>query len=43
VIRITKENAYELSQNTGIEPTLTDDEIKHYVDHALEEVKRKMM
>jgi hypothetical protein len=41
VMRITKDNAYELSQNTGIEPTLTDHEIKQYVDQVLEEVKRK--
>jgi hypothetical protein len=38
VLKITKDNAQELIQQTGIEPTLTDREIKDYVDEVLQEV-----
>jgi hypothetical protein len=41
VKKITKENEYEIMQHTGIEPTLTHDEIKDYVEEVLAEVKKK--
>jgi hypothetical protein len=41
VMRITKENAEKMVQESKVEPSLADDELEKYLDDALEEVRRK--
>jgi hypothetical protein len=41
VVKMTQENALTLTQQSGVEPSLTENEIKLYVDRVLEEVKTK--
>ena len=44
VTKMTADNANRLTEQSGIEPSLTDKEIKSYLDEVLEElskVKRK--
>jgi hypothetical protein len=39
VIRLAKDNAVVLKQETGVEPTLADAEIKAYMNAVLNEIK----
>jgi hypothetical protein len=39
VITMTKENAQVLEKESGIEPSLTDEEIQQYVDRVISEIK----
>jgi hypothetical protein len=41
VIKMTQDNAYTLTQQSGVEPSLTQNEIKLYVEKVLDEVKTK--
>jgi hypothetical protein len=44
VMKMTQDNASMLSAQSGVEPSLTDNEIKSYLDKVLEElvkVKRR--
>lgn len=41
VMRITKENAEKLVQESKVEPSLADTELEKYLDEALEEVRKK--
>ena len=37
VMEASKSNAFKLSQQTGIEPSLTDEEIKYYLKQVVME------
>lgn len=41
VIKMTQDDAYRLTQQSGVEPSLTENEIKLYVEKVLDEVKTK--
>jgi hypothetical protein len=41
VLRMTKDSALTLTQQSGVEPSLTENEIKLYIDKVLDEVKTK--
>jgi hypothetical protein len=38
VMKMTQNNASTLTAESGVEPSLTDDEIKSYLDNVLEEL-----
>jgi hypothetical protein len=40
VIKVVKAQSIELEDQTGSKPSLTDDEIKEYLDRVLKETKR---
>ena len=40
ILKITKEQQDVLTEQTGIEPSLTEDEVKEYLDTVLLEVKK---
>ena len=40
VIKVVKAQSIELEDQTGSKPSLTDDEIKEYLDRVLKEIKR---
>jgi hypothetical protein len=40
VIKVIKAQSTEIEQQTGAKPSMTDDEIKEYLDKALKEIKR---
>jgi hypothetical protein len=39
VLRVAKKHTYTLEQETGIEPSLTGDDLKQYLQEVLSEVK----
>jgi hypothetical protein len=41
VMKMTQDNAYALTQQSGVEPSLTDNEIKSYIDKVVEELGKK--
>jgi hypothetical protein len=41
VINMTQEDAYSLAQQSGVDPSLTENEMKFYVEKVLEEIKTK--
>ena len=41
VLRMTRNNAATLTEQSGVEPSLTENEIKSYVDKVISEVKKK--
>jgi hypothetical protein len=41
VIKMTQDNASTLATQSGVEPLLTENEIKFYVEKVLDEVKTK--
>jgi fructose-1-phosphate kinase PfkB-like protein len=40
VIKVIKAQSTEIEQQTGSKPSMTDDEIKEYLDKALKEIRR---
>jgi hypothetical protein len=40
VIKVLKEQSSEIEDQTGSKPSLTDDEMKEYLDKVLKEIKR---
>jgi hypothetical protein len=40
VIKITKEKSDEMTEETGIQSSVTEDEMKHYLDNVLKEIKK---
>jgi hypothetical protein len=40
VIKVIKAQSTEIEQQTGAKPSMTDDEIKEYLDKALKEIRR---
>jgi hypothetical protein len=40
VIKVVKAQSSEIKDQTGSKPSLTDDEIKEYLDKVLKEIKR---
>jgi hypothetical protein len=40
VIKVVKAQSSEIEDQTGSKPSLTDDEIKDYLDKVLKEIKR---
>ena len=40
VIKVVKAQSAEIEDQTGTKPSLTDDEIKEYLDEVLKEIKR---
>ncbi|MGB6627583.1 MAG: hypothetical protein WBE61_05585 [Nitrososphaeraceae archaeon] len=41
VMKMTQDDAYALTQQSGIEPSLTDNEIKSYLERVLLELGKK--
>ncbi len=40
VLTIAKENSDVMTEETGVQPSLTEDEIKEYLDMVVNEIKR---
>ncbi len=40
VLTITKENSDVMTEETGVQPSLTEDEMKEYLDMVVNEIKR---
>ena len=43
VLTIAKENSDVMTEKTGIQPSLTEDEMKEYLDMVVNEIKRTGM
>jgi hypothetical protein len=41
VINLTQEDAFRLAQQSGVEPSLTENEMELYVERVLDEIKTK--
>jgi hypothetical protein len=41
VTRLTKANADLLTEQSGIEPSLTDDEVRNYLEFVTKEIKKQ--
>lgn len=41
VLKVAKKSSETLERQTGIEPSMTADEVKDYFDQVLNELKRK--
>jgi DNA-binding protein Fis len=41
VIALTKQNQERMAEETGIEPSLTDDEMKQYLEEVINEVRKQ--
>jgi hypothetical protein len=41
VLKMTQDNAYRLTHQSGVEASVTENEIKLYVEKVLDEVKTK--
>jgi hypothetical protein len=40
VLALTKQNQDRMAEETGIQPSLTDEDVKEYLDQVIEEVKK---
>jgi hypothetical protein len=40
VLALTRKNQSSLEEETGIQSSLTDDDMKHYLGHVIEEIKK---
>jgi Tfp pilus assembly PilM family ATPase len=40
VIKITKEKLNEMTEETGVQSSVTEDEMKQYMDNVLKEIKK---
>jgi len=38
---VTKEHSISLTESSGIEPSLTDDEIRRYVSEVIQKIEKK--
>lgn len=41
VIKISKDNASKLAEQSGVEPSLTDSEMKSYLNEVIAEIKTR--
>ena len=41
IITVTKENAHIMQQESGTQPSLTDEDMTSYIEHILDEIKQK--
>jgi hypothetical protein len=41
VIALTKQNQNKMAEETGVESSLTEDDIKEYLEQVIEEVKKR--
>jgi hypothetical protein len=41
IVSVAKENAHLMEQKSGTEPSLTDEEIKNYLNRVINEVNQK--
>lgn len=41
VIALTKQNQDKMAEQTGVESSLTEDDMKEYLDQVIEEVKKR--
>jgi hypothetical protein len=41
VLALTKKNQHNLEEETGIQSSLTDDDVKEYLEQVIEEVKKE--
>ena len=43
VIEFTRRNQYRMAEETGIQPSLTDEDVKAYLEQVIKEVKKPKM
>jgi hypothetical protein len=41
IVNIVKEHSDTINEQTGVQPSLTEEDIKHYLDDVLGEIQRK--
>jgi hypothetical protein len=41
VLTLTKQNQNRMAEETGIQSSLTDDDVKEYLEQVIEEVKKR--